>query len=673
MGLPFSESDAKPATSENSPPVIDSSEALRSSLYTRPERSPWADPSAPKELPKEVVAEAKEVKIERGAGAADKPAGKVTTNKDGYVTDIEYPNGKTRHIERDSKTQEAQSMITTTPDATTQLVNKNGKWSLTMQNLELPVAGQIEVMKNGEVNTKQPGSNVWKVEKTDGTVVDEKEDANGARLRLGADGKPSRLIRADKSMVEQPDENKIVESRAGQKDVTWTKDGDSWKADADLPARKHLKLGDDGKLSYTDGTGVKHEINTRGEETLQSDGLARISADKFNRPTQVEMQDKTRKYEYFDDNSKDVKSVTITNTKTNQTVTYTRESKDSDKWSGTNWRGEISVGSDGVHSTRTHLNGQGVNENARWDSSHPDGRSSSDVLGKDGSRTSFDKSTGEIISVRTSDGIRVDKVDSKGGSQVKYYNPKIGETVTWTKGADGKYSSDSPMFKDSRSNLSFTNAGELSYTNDKQEKVFDRPDGSKRTAQADGTMLEYSKDGQLQKSIRGTVERSFNRDGSTITSVVDRDTKSNAERTIFDSKILQGSTNHHLSETGDFSYQNPDGSAVIERASGLHLQLDKDGDLSYVSSEKAARSFRYLGEGDKKSLVSISEQARNEKGEVSSETFTRVINPDGRLASEYRSDKGSASRYHVTPCADGDYEYKTPASGDKVVAARMAR
>lgn len=695
MGIPFPEGDTKEPAKDNNAATAetntDSSDALRSSLYTRPERSPWSDPKAPNLLPIEITGNAKELKPEQPAGGdkpadkpaagtdkaaekpgekpADKAAGKVTTDKDGYVTDIEYPGGKTRHIERDGKTHEATSMLTTTSDATTQLVNENGKWSLTMQAIKLPVSGQIEVMKNGEINTKQPGSNIWKVEKTDGSIVDEKENPDGARLRMGADGKPERLIRPDKSIVEQVGENKIVESRPGQKEITWTRDGDSWKSDAELPARKNLKINEDGKVSFTDGRGVRHEISTRGDETLQGDGAAKITNDSLNRPKEVELQDKIRKYEYFDDKSNDVKSVTIVNKKTNQTETHTRESKDSDRWSGTNWRGDIRVDSDGVHSVRTNLNGQGASENSRWDSYHPDGRTSSDIIGADGSRTSFDKNTREIVSVRTPDGVRVDKLDNKGQSQIKVYNPRIGESVTWTKGADGKYTSDSPMFKDARSNLSFNAAGELTYQNDKQEKVTETRDGARRIAQPDGTQLEYGADGNIQKAIRGNIERSFSRQNNEISSIVDRNTKANTERVVFNKKSAH-QQNIHLSEKGDFSYQNPDGSAVIERVNGLRLELDKEGDLSTVTSDKGVRTFAYLGEGDKKSLVGVRDVNLNEKDEFVAETFTRVIDPNGQLAREFRSDKGSPSRYDLTVCVDGDYEYK---QGDKNLASRVAR
>lgn len=589
----------------------------------------------------------------------------VKTDKDGYVTDIEYPGGnKSRHIEREPNSHEVLSVTTKTPDAITTLKQKDGKWSLSMQSLDLPVNGKIEVSKNGEVATKTGESNAWKVDKLDGSTIDEKENADGSRLRLNASGKPERLVRSDKSVVEQVSENKIVESRPGQKDVSWTKDGDAWKSDSDAAPRKNLKLSDDGKLSYTDKSGVKHEINSRGEESLEGNGPAKITADSLNRPSIVDLPEKTRKYEYFDDKSNDVKSVTIINKKDNSSTTFTRDSKDSKQWSGTSWRGDIKVGPDGVHSTKVE-NSAG----SRWDSAHPDGKQTSDEIGADGSRVSYDKSNNSVVSVRTADGVRAEVSNKDGKESIRYYNPRVGDSTTWTKTTDGTYKSDSETNKESRKDLSITAAGDLTFKNDKNQQVVEHKDGS-RSVSSEGAVLKYGADKQLQSIKRGDIERSFVQGANGLSQVVDKNLASKQDKVVFDAKDAEKNNwNYvHVSESGDLSYQKSDGSAVIERSNGLKVELDKDGDMTSVSSAKESRSFKYLGAGDKKTLVAVSEGVKDQE-----KTFTRVINPDGSFVNEFRSDKGGASRFDVVPCKDGDYEFTQKAGDKKVYSSLMAR
>ncbi len=624
--------------------------------------------------------ESAKVEPNEAAATADSGKGKeahpakseavLKTDKDGYVTDIEYPGGtKSRHIERDPNSHEVLSVTTKTPDALTTLKQKDGKWSLSMQSLELPVNGKIEVSKNGEVATQVGEAGTWKVDRLDGSTIEEKQSADGSRLRLGTDGKAERLVRADKSVVERVSENKIVESRPGQKDVTWTKEGDSWKSDSEAAARKNLKFSEDGKLSFTDKSGVKHEINSRGEESLEGNGPAKITADSLNRPSVVDLPEKTRKYEYFDDKSNDIKSVTIINKKDNSSSTFTRDSKDSHSWAGTTWRGDIKVGPDGVHSTRPD-NGSVPGPDSRWDSAHPDGKVTSDIIGADGSRVSYDKSNNSVVSVRTADGVRAERVNQDGKESVRYYNPRVGDSTTWSKDVDGSFKSDSEANKESRKDLSITPAGDLSFKNEKNQTVVEHKDGSRSINSADGTVMKYGADKQLQSLKRGNTERVFVQGPSGLSQVVDRDLSNKQEKTVFDAKDAEANKwNYvHLSESGDLSYQKSDGGAVIERANGLKVELDKDGDMTSVSSSKENRSFKYLGEGDKKTLVSITEGAKDQQ-----KTFTRVINPDGSFVNEFRGDKGQASRFDVVPCKDGDYEFTQKAGDKKVYSSLIAR
>lgn len=617
--------------------------------------------------------------------AQDKQA--VRANQAGYATDINYPDGKRRHIERDPQTQEAKSITTTNAEGTTKLVNQNGRWYMEVQGMQLPFPGRVEAAKNGDVAMQTSADGVWHIEKPDGTVSEEKENADGARVSFDSNRQVAQITRKDGTLIQKLNENTIVESRPGAKPVTWTNLGGLWSSDNGDKPRKNMLLHDNASLSFEDANGIKHSINGRGLETLEGAGLGKIIPDASGRPQEVETADgkKVRKYEYFDENSTDIKSVTIIDKEKNTTSVYTRESKESKTWRSDrgSWSGEIKVSPDGVHSIRAaqnrYRNDDNDNDERKWTSYHPDGRETSDVINADNSRASYDKQN-NLLSVRGPDGLRIDRLTINGQETINHYDPKIGQTVTWTKGADGNWTSDSARFKDARKDLAFNTNGELNYTDQKGGRVQERRDGTKQVTERDGTKLDFDSQGQIIKATKGNLERTFIRDAGGIALVRDRNLTSKEERTIFERRPPgeENRTNIHVNANGDLSYQNPDGTAVIERSNMLHLDLDKDGDITRVVGPKGTRTMQYVGEGENKQLVNILDTRKTDKGEKT-EAWTRVVNPDGSLSNEFRSKddngKDRKSRYNITPCADGEYEYKlaTDKPSDKPHVAKLSR
>ena len=607
----------------------------------------------------------------------------VRADQAGYVTDIAYPDGKTRTIERDPVTHEAKSIITTNQEGTTRLVNQGGRWFMEVQGMQLPFPGKVEVSKDGDINMQTSADGVWRVEKPNGLITEEKENADGARASFDANHRLSKITRKDGTVIEQVNENTIVEARPGQKPVTWTNLGGLWSADNGEKPRKNLSLKDNASLTFDDANGVKHTINGRGLETLEGAGLGKITPDTSNRPSEVETADgkKIRKYEYFDEKGNDIKSVTIVDKEKGTSTVYTRDSATSKTWRSDNrgsWSGEIRVSADGVHSirstTRRYDDDDDNNDAGKWTSYHPDGRETSDVVGNDGSRASYDKNN-VLVSYRGADGVRIDRV----GDTITHYDPKIGTTVNWNKGADGNWTSDSPQFKDTRKEISFNTNGEFAYTNERGGKVQERRDGSKQIVEKDGTKLDFDNNGQIIKAVKGNLERNFIRDAQGgIVSVRDKNLTNKEERSVFDRRPPgeENRSNIHVGPNGDLSYQNPDGSAVIERSNMLHIDLDKDGDITRVVGPKSTREYQYIGEGDNKAVANIIDTRKSEKGDKV-ENWTRVANPDGTLSNEFRSvdDKGKQrkSRYNITPCADGEYEYRlaTDKPGEKVHVERL--
>lgn len=481
-----------------------------------------------------------------------------------------------------------------------------------------------------------------------------------------------------------------VESHPGGKPITWTNQAGIWTADNGEKPRKNFTLKDDASVNFEDSAGIKHSISGRGAETREGAEMGKITPDASNRLREVETADgkRVRKYDYFDENSRDIKSVSIVDKSNNTTTTYSRDSKDSKQWrneQGQVWTGEIRVSPDGVHSIRAsnqyrnYDDDESPKDNTRWSSYYPDGRQTSDLLGNDNSRASYDKDN-KLVSFRGADGLRIDRLSINGQDTIAHYDPKIGQTVNWTKNGDGKWVSDSPRFKDARKDLAFNTNGELNYTNDSGAKVQEHRDGSKQIVEKDGSRLDFDRDGQIIKASRGNLERTFVRDGSGIALVRDKNLSSKEERTVFERRPAaeENRKNIFVNSNGDLSYQNTDGTAVIERANMLHLDLDKDGDITRVVGPKGTRSFQYIGQGDHKALANVVDTRKTEKGEKT-ETWTRVANPDGTLSSEFRSKddagKDRKSRYKITPCADGEYEFRlaTDKPGEKPHLEKLTR
>ncbi len=601
----------------------------------------------------------------------------IIANASGYVTDVAYPDGKMRHIERDPQTHEATLIVTEDREGSTKLSKQGGQWFMEVQGMALPFPGKVEVSKDGDVSMQTTSNGVWRVEKANGDVTEEKENADGARVSFDSNHRLAKITRQDGTCLVQQNENIIVEARPGRNPIIWSNNGGVWTSDAADRPRKNLSLRDDGTVTFEDQSGIKHTVNGRGIETLEGAGFGRITPDASNRPSVVETADgkRLRKYEYFDEKGSDIKSVTIIDREKSSSVSYTRDSADSKQWKSErgSWSGEIKVSSDGVHSVRAA--GYNQNSDSKWTSYHPDGRETTDSFANDGARLSYDKNN-VLVSYRGPDGVRIDKLDNR----VTHYDPTHGGTVTWSKGADGMWTSDSPQFKDARKDINISASGEFSYVNDKGGKVQEHRDGSKQIVDRDGTKLDFDRNGEIIRATKGNLERTFIRDSAGIVSVRDRNLSSKEEKSIFDRRPAgqENRSKIFVDRNGDLSYQNPDGSAVIERSNMLHIDLDKDGDIKRVVGPKSTREFQYVGDGDTKSLASIVDTRKTEKGEKT-ESWTRVANPDGTLSNEFRGvdDKGKAlkSRYSVTPCADGEYEYRlaTDRPGEKIHVERLNR
>lgn len=111
---------------------------------------------------------------------------------------LEYPSGdKTRDILFD-KNDEAIEIISKDDSGTVRLVNKDGKWFAKLQDLELPVPGTIEAKRNGDVSFQLSAVHI-RTEKSDGSTISEKSNADGSQVSFNAENQIIKLSRKDGS------------------------------------------------------------------------------------------------------------------------------------------------------------------------------------------------------------------------------------------------------------------------------------------------------------------------------------------------------------------------------------------------------------------------------------------------------------------------------------------
>lgn len=603
----------------------------------------------------------------------------------GYISDIEYGSGKSRHLNRDANNQVI-GIITKTPEGTTELVKKDNRWFLRDNGLDVPFPGKVECEANGDVCFQTDDKGSWRRERPGGSIVIEKTNETGARLCYDSQNQVQHVTRKDGSIIERLNANTIAETAPGQKPVIWTKQGDVWIANPNTKkSRRNLEITQNGDTSYLSSTGLQCTIAGDGSETRKNDDFT-LKYDANDRLTDVIVGNEKRHYEYFNDTTYDIKSFTFSDTTAGTQKTMTRSDATSWRWQVadsknpkvTSWYGDVRVGADGVHSyLAVKLDRQGrviqPEAGAKWNSYHPDGSETMDKISADGSRTAYD-SEGHIVGHKRPDGYSIVQQDE---NHIQVYDPKLDKTVTWARYSDGRWISDSANLKDARRNLTFDDHGNLIFDTASGDKTILRPNWSSQVIKRDGTKLELDKDKQILTATKGDFIRTFTHANGEIQTVKDFNVATKETRLIFSRRPgkEEDRTHIHVSQNGDLSYANKNGIAVIERSNRVRLELDADGDIIRSFNGKCSRVFQYSGEGKNKILQRVVDTRMTEKGQRE-ETWTRVKTLHG-WSSEFRSQtpegKPRPSRLNIEICADGEYEYRrsTDKPGDKVHIARL--
>ena len=618
---------------------------------------------------------------------------KLERDEKNLVSRIVYPGGdKTREVTKTDASGQAIELVTKDSEGKSTIVNRDGKWFAKFQGLEMPLPGGVRFdRRTGDFMFELGTPGLWQREKADGTVSQEKENADGSIVSLNAQGGVGTITRRDNSSVTQTDAGTIVETISGGKSVEWKLQGTDWICTQNPQLhRKNFRLDTNGVVSYDTPEGDNFRVGGDGSVSTQGPGKAKLTFDEHNRVIRIEWPNgnQTRDFTYFGD-SKDIKTVTVTDKQRGTTYINERPDAKSNRWEVRNtqgqrvdtWFGQVMLSASNAYSRR-YTDSQGNSRDNKWHTLWTDGTETRDSIDDRGNRTAYDSrgrvrfkesedgsratydDAGKVRYVRTAAGSTYDVSDS----QIRMFNNHTGEAVTFTN-SGGKWTSDSKNYPGERLALTVTEQGELSFNTGGDKKYLQKTDGTLAVIGKDNVRVDFL-NGEVSGITKGDHHRSFVRENGQVVKVIDAD--KTGQKVLFDAAVQTNVTNVHINSEGDFSYATPKG-AVIERANFSHLELDQKGNITIArAANGSSRELKYIEVGDKSELAQVID--RKASGEIK-EVWTRQINADNTLTNRFLAAPapGSAKprvRENLNVCRDGELEYNNPGDA-KIKVAKL--
>lgn len=617
---------------------------------------------------------------------------KVERDDKDLITKIVYPGReKTREVTKADANGQPLEIVTTNSEGKSTLVNRDGKWFAKFQGMEMPLPGGVRFdRRSGDFLFELGTPGLWQREKVDGSVSQEKENADGSIVSLNAQGGVATITRRDNSSVSQVDANTIVETNVAGQSVEWKLSNGEWvNSQNPQQKRRNMKLDTNGVVTYDTPEGDNFRIGGDGSLCQQGPGKAKFTFDNQNRIMRIEWPNgNTRDYTYFGD-SRDLKTITVFDRQRGTTYINERADATSLRWDVRNqqgqrvdsWYGQAMLSQNGVYSRR-YTDSQGNSRDGKWSTIWQDGTETRDDIDARGNRTAYDN-RGRIRFKESEDGSRatydeagkLTYVRTKSGdtfevseSRIKMFNSHTGETVNFTN-SGGKWTSDSKNYPGERLALTVTENGKLSFNTGGDKKYLQGTDGTLSIIGKDNVCVDFL-NGEVTGITKGDRHRSFIRENGQVVRVVDTDKKGTT--TVFDAATQKDAKNLHINSEGDFSYATTNG-AVIERANFSRLDLDHKGNITMArAANGSTREFKYVEVADKSELAQVID--RKPDGTIK-EVWTRQANADNTLTNTFLAAPSPGStrprvRENLTVCRDGEYEYRMP--GDqKIKTAKL--
>lgn len=183
--------------------------------------------------------------------------------------------------------------------------------------------------------------------------------------------------------------------------------------------------------------------------------------------------------------------------------------------------------------------------------------------------------------------------------------------------------------------------------NDKSELEFDKLDNGQE---------------RITKITRGKDSREFQYDADGKLSQLVEKSASGTQSIKTDGMIAK------IGMAGEVSLQKPDGSIITKRADFSTEERDADGNILKVSKDGKSRSFEYETIDNHKQLVKITNTTPGKNGD-SSEVWTRIKNPDGKLSGQFvavGADGKQKAIGEVQVLYNGDYRFKSSDNKERV-------
>lgn len=515
---------------------------------------------------------------------------KVTVNKDGTKTvEIQYPEGKgfrTITLDKDNKVTKFTEQDE--EGKRTYIKDKQGDWYLKAGLRNVKVGGDFQLLKNGDFVSKD--GDRYDIQRLDGSVIHEKVNANGSRIRYNDDNSVSKLTRKDESVVEvkyndKGEKTQIIDTNKDENARTvWTKNdkgtwtSESQKKDSDgkwvadgkkSEERKNIDINGQGMTIATDMRGFKHVIGPDGQRLNEGANGSKFTFDDKGRLESITYNGQTGRQNKFKYDDKDnLIGVELINNKTGQKLTYNKVSEGvwdvTDSKTGTKqqWKGDMKVSPEGNFMVAT------AEEKAKgeWRVTTP----------------GYDKYT--------------EKLSSDGKHATRRYPD--GRIVESDKIGDGE-------------------ERVTKITNGKESREF-----------------RYDSNGKLSECIDTTSKGTSSWKPET-------------------DKVK-------IYPDGSVAYEKKDGSAVMKTGDFRTTEVDKDGNMTKVTTKDGAtRSFDYETINGKQELVRITSVTPGKNGDKT-EVLNRKKNSDGSVSDQFVS-VGAGGKEKVVAGVrlldNGDYKY----------------
>jgi hypothetical protein len=543
---------------------------------------------------------------------------KLTANKDGTKTvEIQYPDGKgfrTLTLDKDNKL----TKFTEKDEdgSRSYFKDKQGDWHMKAGLKNVKVGGDFKLEKNGDFVSRD--GDRYDIQRLDGSVIHEKVNGNGSRIRFNDDNSISKVSRKDGSVVDVNYENgekkQVVDTNKDESARTiWSKnDKGTWSSEGQVKdkdgkwvgdgkpstERKDVEVNQQGLTIATDVRGFKHVTGADGSKMNEGANGSKFTFDDKGRIESITYgPGANRQFKFQYDASDNISKVDI-NDRTGKLL-ESRSRVGEDKWKvtkadgsdGGTWDGKMKLSPEGNFMQQDSKKDR---ESGNWQVITPGyDKYTERTDGNRVTRTYADKS--EVQSEKLANGDeRVTKITrGKESREFRYDgNGKLNEVVDTT--AKGTNS-----WKPEGDKVKVYQNGDVAY---------EKNDGSAVIKKGDFSTVELDKDGDVRKvTTKDGKSRSFEydnvKDKKELVKITDtRPTKDGEKSEVWTRKL-----NGDGSVSDQFVSPGVGGKEKVRTG----VEVLQDGDYKYKGNDGKDRVSKVGKDGTEGGFSASVDEARD--------------------------------------------------------------